>query len=158
MNKKIQVILKKTESKIGKKGELLKVNRGYAFNYLIPQQIADLTTKGSLKHFQMFENVKEEKLKISKIKANTILLNLQNIKKVSIHKKSSDKQQIFGRVQEKEILNQILVYTGQQFEKKQINIPDIKTNGSYTVNINILNTTKTGISLNIIPYINETHL
>nr|YP_009774005.1 50S ribosomal protein L9 [Caulacanthus okamurae]QIZ74622.1 50S ribosomal protein L9 [Caulacanthus okamurae] len=158
MKKKTLIILKKTNFNIGQKGELLKVSKGYAFNYLIPQNIADLATSGRLKHFQTLKKVREEKLQVSKIKANTILLNLQSIKKISIYKKSSDKQQIFGRVQEKEIINEILSYTGYQFDKKQINIPDIKSNGSYVVNINVLNTTKTNINLNIIPEINQTNI
>nr|YP_009398555.1 ribosomal protein L9 [Lophocladia kuetzingii]ARW67741.1 ribosomal protein L9 [Lophocladia kuetzingii] len=61
MKKKINVIITKDKYQQAKKGSIVKVSSGYAFNYLIPNQIAELATKGRIKHTKMFEDIKQKK-------------------------------------------------------------------------------------------------
>nr|QCI07406.1 ribosomal protein L9 [Leiomenia cribrosa] len=151
MKRKTKVIIKQNINKLGKKGDIINVARGYAFNYLIPNHFAELATVGKLKHLKMFEKIKNIKLEAEKIEAKNMQKNLEKISKISIKKKVGDNQQIFGSVNEKEIIKQINNYTGYELEKKQINIPNIKSIGIYTIKIDLFNNIFTNLKLQVLP-------
>ena len=46
----MQVILKKEVQNIGEAGDLVNVKDGYARNYLIPKNYAEIATEGALKN------------------------------------------------------------------------------------------------------------
>lgn len=48
--KEMQVILKKEVQNIGEAGDLVNVKDGYARNYLIPKNYAEIATEGALKN------------------------------------------------------------------------------------------------------------
>ena len=49
MSKRVQLVLNKDVSKLGRLGDLVEVAPGYARNYLIPQKLAVRATPGILK-------------------------------------------------------------------------------------------------------------
>ena len=52
MVKRIQLVLNKDVSKLGKSGDLVEVASGYARNYLIPQGMGQNVTPGLLKQVE----------------------------------------------------------------------------------------------------------
>ena len=48
----MKVILLKDSNKLGKEGDTVEVKDGYARNYLIPQGLAFVVTKGSFKRLE----------------------------------------------------------------------------------------------------------
>ncbi|HLO50586.1 MAG TPA: 50S ribosomal protein L9, partial [Kamptonema sp.] len=52
MSKRVQLVLNKDVTKLGKVGDLVEVAPGYARNYLLPQGIAYRTTPGILKQVE----------------------------------------------------------------------------------------------------------
>nr|YP_010903751.1 ribosomal protein L9 [Hypnea wynnei]WCH56603.1 ribosomal protein L9 [Hypnea wynnei] len=157
MNKKITMIIKDEKDKHQEK-KIINVARGYAFNYLIPKNIAEIATPGKLKHLNMLKVKQKQKLKINTDKASLTLKHLETINKITIKKKHGSKMQIFGQINEKEILKKIFEYTGYNLNKKQIDIPSIKTIGQYQIKIKLLNNIKTNFLLNIIPEIIENNI
>lgn len=155
MKKNIEIIIQNSNTQLGKKGEVIKVAPGYAFNYLIPNNLAELITKGKLKHLQMIQEIENKELKEKRSKGNNIQKQLQKIYKISINKTIGKQQQIFGSINEKEILNILFKYTGKKFEKKQIKLPEIKKLGIYNINIQIINDINTQIKLQILPDLKE---
>lgn len=151
MKKNTTIIIKNTHNKLGQQGSIMKVTAGYAFNYLIPNNIAELATKGKLKHNKMLESIKNKKLAEAKIDASKIQKEFEKISKISINKTIGENQQIFGRINEKDIINKIFNYTGKKLEKKQIFIPDIKKLGIYEINIQIFNHINIHIKLQVLP-------
>lgn len=149
MSKKVTIILKK--NKIGSRNNIVEVSRGYAFNYLIPQNIAELATSGKLKHFNMFDKINRQQEEKLKLRFNTIISILQIITKFNIKKRVGENKQIFGRVHEKEISKQIFKYTNYQLDKKNIHLPEIKQTGIYNINSYFYGSLKTRLQLNIIP-------
>nr|YP_009332632.1 ribosomal protein L9 [Membranoptera weeksiae]AHZ94646.1 ribosomal protein L9 [Membranoptera weeksiae] len=151
VKKKIEVILKKDCANIGNKNKLIKVNRGYAFNYLIPNEIAEIATKNKIKHLNMFQIIQENKLQDNQIKAEQLENNLKKIKKITVFKKVGDENYIFGNINEKDIIERILKFTGIKLNKKQIKIPSIKQIGSFQIEINLFDNKFCQLKLNIIP-------
>nr|YP_010155957.1 ribosomal protein L9 [Cumathamnion serrulatum]QQY85352.1 ribosomal protein L9 [Cumathamnion serrulatum] len=149
--KKIEIILKKDYPNIGNKNTIIKVTRGYAFNYLIPNEIAELATKNKMKHLNMFQIIQNKKLQDNEIKAENLGNNLKQIKNISLFKKIGDENYIFGNINEKDIIEKIFRSTGIELNKKQIKVPNIKTIGKFQIEINLLNDKYYQLKLNIIP-------
>lgn len=151
--KTIQLILNTKTEHLGTAGEIINVKSGYARNYLLPKKIAETVTLGRLNYIK--KNQQERKqLEQEKIKNyNQIKQQLETIKKFSIKKKISENNNIFGSVNEKEIIQIIANQIGFTLEKNQINLPEIKSLGVYKINIVLLNNIQTTIQLQILPEI-----
>lgn len=151
MKSKVEIILKIDYPSIGKKNKITKVTRGYAFNYLFPNEIAEIATKNKIKHLQMFESIKNQEIEKNKIKSYEIEKNLQSIYKVSITKKTGDIKNIFGSVSEKDIIQKIKNCTGLKIDKRQIKLPNIKRTGIFNIDINLFYNTNYKMKLYIMP-------
>lgn len=150
MSKKIAVIIRKDNKTLGNKNSVIKVAQGYAFNYLIPNKLADLATPGRLKHLQMLKQIEQSKSASETNKALITQKYLEKVAKISIQKQVGEKQQIFGSIGDKEIINQIKNYTGIILDKKQILLPEIKNAGTYILKVQILNDVYTNLKLQIL--------
>nr|YP_009391319.1 ribosomal protein L9 [Dipterocladia arabiensis]ARW59463.1 ribosomal protein L9 [Dipterocladia arabiensis] len=151
MTKKINIVLLKDHNSIGQKNTIVQVSRGYALNYLIPKQIAEFATKNKMKHLNMFNIIKEKQKEKNKIRANQIAKNLISIKKISIMKKVGDNYNIFGSINEKDIIEKIFKHTGIKFTKKQIKLNHIKKIGIFNLEINLFDNQLYQMNISIIP-------
>lgn len=151
MSRKITVIIQKAHKTLGKKNSIVSVSQGYALNYLIPNQLAKIASEGQLKHLKMIHRIEKSKLANAEYKNSILQQNLEKILKISIKKKLGEKQQIFGRISEKEIITILLEYTGAIIEKKQIYLPSIKALGTYNIRIEISQNRYTNFRLQILP-------
>nr|YP_009397105.1 ribosomal protein L9 [Spyridia filamentosa]ARW66291.1 ribosomal protein L9 [Spyridia filamentosa] len=151
MKKTCTILIKKDTLSLGKKGNIKQVRPGYAFNYLVPKGIASIATKGEIKHNKMLQDAQKEKFAIEIIKGEQIKNHLDKIYKINIRKKTGENQQIFGRINEKDIIQKITEFSGQIIKKNHIKIPEIKTIGTYWIRIEILEKIDCNLKLNIIP-------
>ena len=151
MKKYIEVIITKNRYSQNNEKTIKQVTRGYAFNYLIPNKIAEIATKGKIKHIQMLNNLaykKKAQINLQDLKISNSILNARMI---HLRKKCSQSQQIFGSVSEQDIQEIILHTIGQKIDKKQISIQTIKKIGTYICYIIINDNIKTAIKVRILP-------
>ena len=129
----MQVILLDRIRNLGNIGDTTNVRRGYARNFLIPQNKAILATKDNLLRFEKqraeLEKVASEKLEAAKKRAE----KLTNIKLV-IPVKVSEEGKLFGSVGLREIgiaLNKL----GTDVEKSEISLPNgpIRQTGEHDI-------------------------
>nr|YP_010196867.1 ribosomal protein L9 [Gracilaria cliftonii]UAD84671.1 ribosomal protein L9 [Gracilaria cliftonii] len=151
MKKKITVILKKNLVNLGSVGSIVKVSSGYAFNYLIPYNFAQLATVGRVRHYNMFLSIKQKKLNEIQSKLQIISQKLNKITKISVKKKIGNNNQIFGSVSDKEIILNLFDITGEKLDKKHLYFPDIKKIGIYNLDITLASDIKLNIKLQILP-------
>nr|QCI04072.1 ribosomal protein L9 [Antithamnionella ternifolia] len=151
MKKNITVIVKQTHDNLGEKGQVLKVSPGYAFNYLLPNNLVELATKGKIKHFNMFTKIANQKKDIVKMEAIKLKNQIQQIKKISIKRKIGQQQQIFGSINEKDIIQKILEQTKSKLDKKQIQIPEIKNTGIFNILIKFIENESCYLQIQIVP-------
>ena len=104
IKKEVQVILKEKLENFGSPGSFLTVRAGYARNYLIPQQIANLATPTALKEFlfKQKENKKQEEQLIENCLNQKT--SLEKIGEFQIQKRIGEENKIFGKVTKKQIL------------------------------------------------------
>lgn len=151
--KNIQLILNQTINHLGQAGDLITVTPGHARNYLLPNKIAEPLTLGKMKYIKIVE-AKNLKIREAKIHAmNKMKSEVERINKFSIKRKVSDKDNIFGSVTDKDIVQILKEITGTLLDKSQINIPDIKKIGIYTIEIALLEDLKLEIKLQVLPEI-----
>lgn len=151
MKKRISVILIDNNNTLGNKGSIITVSRGFAFNYLIPRNLAQKVTKGIIKHNNMFVDIQNKRLEQNKKEAKIIEKQIHKMSHINLYKKTGDYKQIFGSISEKEILHQLYKITGIKLNKRSINIPNINTIGSFNINIDIMNQMQVDVIINILP-------
>ncbi len=100
----MKVILTTNIKKIGKVGDLVNVKDGYARNYLLPKKMALIQNK---KNLEYYEGIKEEIKIKEKHKLEQAKKTIEDINKLDIHfkKEADEKDQLYGAISKKEILN-----------------------------------------------------
>ena len=100
----MKVILTTNIKKLGKVGDLVNVKDGYARNYLFPNQMALRNNKKNLSHY---ENIKDKMLEKENEKLNEAKKIIKDISKLKItfKKEADDKNQLYGSISKKEILD-----------------------------------------------------
>ena len=151
MVKNISIILKKQYLNLGKAGSIIKVKRGYAFNYLIPNNIAQIASQGAIKHYKMLKNLELKKKDQINTKAMEIKKKIETIKKITIKKKVGKDQFIFGSINTKEIIQLMEDKYHIKLNKHNITIPNIKQIGIYILEIEIIKNIQVNLQLQILP-------
>ena len=103
----MKIILTTTIKKLGKIGDRVTVKPGYARNYLFPNKMALRENK---KNIEYYEKIKED-IKINdETNYKNALKLIEEIKKIKIifNKEADDKDQLYGSISKKEILDFLL--------------------------------------------------
>jgi len=132
----VQVILLKDSKKLGKEGDTVEVKDGYARNYLIPQRLAFVATKGS---FKRLEEIKRVKAKIEEKKKQDFLKIKEEIEKISltVTAEAKDDEELYGAINEVQILK-LLRSEGIELEKDSLVLDEpIKKLGVYNLKVNV---------------------
>jgi large subunit ribosomal protein L9 len=150
-SKHIDLILNQDINHLGNKGDIVKVSKGYARNYLLPNKSAELLTIQKLKYTKFVKERKEAVYLEMRIKKRQLKEQLEAIRKFSIKKKISETDNIFGSVTEKDIIQVIQDNTGVIIEKNQVQLTDIRSIGIYPVQIHLMSNIIAEIQLQILP-------
>ena len=103
----MKVILTTTIKKLGKIGDIVSVKPGFARNFLFPNKMALRENK---KNSEYYENIKDEIKKNEENKLSEAKLLIEKIKKIKIsfNKEADDKDQLYGTISKKEIIDYLL--------------------------------------------------
>lgn len=133
----MKVILLEDVKSLGKKGEIVNVNDGYARNYVLPKKIgvpADAAHMNDLK----LQKANAEKVAQEQLEAAQELAKVLETKEVTVKMKSGKDGRAFGSVSSKEIAQAAKQQCGLELDKKKIQLPDaIKALGVYEVHVKL---------------------
>ena len=103
----MKVILTTNIKKLGRMGETVTVKPGYARNFLFPNNMALRESKKNIEHY---EKIKDEILKNEELKLNQAknLINEINKIKITFNKEADEKDQLYGSISKKEIIDYLL--------------------------------------------------
>ena len=133
----MKVVLLKDVKKLGKSGEIVEVNDGYARNMLIKQGIALEATATNLNDLKL--KIKNEEKKEENLK-NIASANKQLIesKTLNLYIKAGANGKTFGSITSKEISEGIKKLCDIDIDKKQVELDgSIKLVGNYDVPIKL---------------------
>ncbi|MBP5242415.1 MAG: 50S ribosomal protein L9 [Clostridia bacterium] len=146
----MKVILKADVKGSGKKGDIIEVSDGYAKNFLLKKNLAEVATASSVneinqqKQAQAFHKAEEVKA------AQALAAELKG-KKVALTIKTGEKGKLFGSITSAQI-SEALAEAGYSVDKKKILLKEpIKTLGSYNVDIRLMEKVDTQIVVEVKP-------
>lgn len=120
----------------GGEGDVVDVAQGFAENYLFPNKIAQLATKGNLKQLEERRHViaKREEKRLADANA---LKELVDGKKVVVDANIGDEGQLFGSITTAQIADAIKAQLNAEVDRKRIeHANSIKTAGAHKVTVN----------------------
>ncbi len=130
------ILLREDIDTLGGRGEIVKVKAGYARNYLLPQGLATLATKGNVKQIEL---ERAALLKKAALERSTAELQSQQMGDISLEfvRKAGETGTLFGSVTSMDIAD-ALAAKGYEIDRRKINLKDaIKETGKYTVGVKL---------------------
>lgn len=137
MSKRVQLVLNKDVSKLGKLGDLVEVAPGYARNYLIPQKLAVRATPGILKQAERRKEQERQRQAELRAQAQTLKENLEKVGSFTIAKQVGEGEAIFGTVTDREVAALIQGAINQEVDRRGITLPDISKTGTYKAEVKL---------------------
>lgn len=130
------VLLREDVDNLGGRGEIVKVRTGYARNYLLPQGLATLATKGNIKQVEQERSALLRKAAQEKSTAEAQANQMSNIS-LSFERRAGEQGALFGSVTSMDIA-EALKAKGYEIDRRKINLKEaIKETGDYTVPVKL---------------------
>lgn len=133
----MKVILLEDVKSLGKKGEIVNVNDGYARNFILPKKLGLEATSKNLNDLKL-QKQNDEKVAQEKLDAAKALAEEIKEKSITVKIQAGVEGKVFGSISSKEIATEAKKQLNMDIDKKKIVIPDaIKSLGIYNVNIKL---------------------
>ena len=133
----MKVILLQDVKSVGKKGDILDANDGYARNFLLPKKMAVPATPDNLNNLKLQKN-NQEKVAQEQLEAAQNLAKELESKEVVLAIKAGEGGRTFGSVSSKEIAQAFKEQCGMEIDKKKIQMEEaIKSFGVHEVKVKL---------------------
>ena len=133
----MEVILLQDVKTLGKKGQTVKVNDGYARNFILPKKLGIEATARNLNDLKL-QKANAEKVAQEQLEAAKALAEEMKDKKITVAVKVGEGGRVFGSVSSKEIAEALKAQLGYDVDKKKILLEGpIKTLGVTNVGIKL---------------------
>ena len=144
----MQVILKKDVQNLGEQGDLVQVKDGYARNYLLPQNIAEIATTGALKNReQNLARIQAKQEKLHK-EAEEKAAKSQEFGKIELSDTAGESGKLFGTITTKKLCEELLAKAGIEVDRKSVSLnAPINKIGEYTMLIKLTSKVKTELAV-----------
>lgn len=144
----MEVILLEDVKALGKKGEIVKVNDGYARNFILPKKLG-VEANGANKNDLKLQKANQQKVAKEKLDAAKELASKLNDSSIEIKIKANG-DKVFGSISAKEIAAEAKKQLSLDIDKKKIVIPEtIKTLGVHSVNIKLHTEVTAALKVNV---------
>ena len=133
----MQVVLLEDVKSLGKKGQVVKVNDGYARNFILPKKLG---VEATPQHLNQLKQQKAHEAKVAAeqlAEAQALGAELAKVS-VKLAVKVGEGGRLFGAISSKEIAQAAKEQCGLELDKKKIVLPEpIKTLGVHTVPVKL---------------------
>ena len=118
----MQVILKKEVQNLGEVGDVVNVKDGYARNFLIPQNFAEIATEGALKNRE--QNLARIKAKQEKLHQEALELakKIEELGQLELSAKAGESGKLFGTITTKKLAEELNAKLGTDIDRKIISL------------------------------------
>lgn len=133
----MKVILLEDVKSLGKKGEVVNVNDGYARNFVLPKRLGVEATGKNMNDLKL-QKANEEKVAKEHLEAAQAFAKEMENDHVVVSIKAGEGGRTFGSVSSKEIATAYKEQCGKEIDKKKIILPEpIKSFGVYEVAVKL---------------------
>ena len=147
----MKLILKEDISKLGRKGDIVNVAKGYARNYLIPKNMAMVATTKNVTMAERMQAKRQAVLEESSELADSIQQALADAHLV-IAQNSTDEGTLYAGVTNTQIIESIEKFSTFKLEEDQVIVENqVKEIGLHTVKIQLSSDVNFDVTLEIVP-------
>ena len=133
----MKIILLQDDKNLGKKGDIIEANDGYARNYILPKKIGIEANNKNLNDLKL-QKANDAKIAQEQLDKAKELAALLETKEVVVKIKAGEGGKCFGSVSSKEIATELKTQTGIEIDKKKIQLPEaLKNFGVYNVSVKL---------------------
>jgi large subunit ribosomal protein L9 len=147
----MQVILLKDVDKLGLRGEVVDVARGYARNFLLPRKLAETATPGALQALERRDEIRARQEARTHDEAQEIASRLgQTVIRFDV--KAGPAGSLFGSVTATDIADRLWDDHKIRIDRRKVELGDsIKRVGRYEVPIEVFTDVDTTVRLEVVP-------
>jgi len=147
----MKLILTKDVSGLGEPGDIVEVKPGYGRNFLVPNGLAVLWTKGAEKQVEVLKKAIKGR-EIRDAKQAIEIKGAVEALKVSISAKVGKDGKLFGSVGVADIVTAIEAAGGPKLDRKSIELEHpFKTAGAHEVVVNLIDGVSATVTLDVVP-------
>ena len=133
----MKVILLEDVKALGKKGQIVKVNDGYARNFILPKKLGVEATAKNLNDLKL-QKANAEKIAAEQLAEAKALAEKIGELSVTLKMKAGEGGRAFGSISSKEIAVAAKDQLGLEIDKKKMVLPEaIKTFGTHEVPVKL---------------------
>lgn len=133
----MEVILLEDVKSLGKKGQIVKINDGYARNFVLPKKLGLEATPKNLNDLKL-KKANEDKIAKEKLQAAKEFAKVLEESTVVVKIKSGEGGRTFGSVSSKEIAQEAKKQLDFDIDKKKIVLDEpIRTLGTHVIQIKL---------------------
>ena len=133
----MKIILLQDVKSLGKKGDIINANDGYARNFILPKKLGVEATGKNLNDLKL-QNQNAEKIAAQNLADAKELAKKIEEQKIVVSMKAGEGGKVFGSVSTKEIAEETKKQTGIEIDKKKIQLSEaIKGFGMYEVPVKL---------------------
>ena len=144
----MQVILKKDVQNLGEAGELVNVKDGYARNFLIPKNFAEVATEGALKNRE--QNLARIQAKQEKLHQEALAkaAEIEKLGQIELSAKAGESGKLFGTITTKKLCEELKEKANIEVDSKTVSLnAPINKVGEFTMLIKLTSKVKTELKV-----------
>jgi large subunit ribosomal protein L9 len=147
----MQVILKQDVDKVGRRGEIIDVSRGYVRNFLVPRGLAEMATPGKLEEVRHEMEEAEERDRRMAERANEIA-EILNKSVITIEARTGEDERLFGSVTAANIASAIERARDVRIDRRRVRLDEpIKSLGTHQVPIQVHGDIEASVKVIVVP-------
>lgn len=133
----MEVILLEDVKTLGKKGQIVKINDGYARNFVLPKKLGIEATAQNLNDLKL-ANKRAEKEAAEELAAAKELAKKVEESTVTVSMKTGEGGKTFGTISTKEVAEAAKKQLGLEIDKKKMKLDEpIRTLGSHIITVKL---------------------
>jgi large subunit ribosomal protein L9 len=146
----MNVILLKDVDKVGLRGDVVSVARGYARNYLFPRKLAEQATAARVAELQKRDSQRARHEAKSADEAQSIAAKL-GATELRFEMKAGPTGSLFGSVTPTDIADELWSTSKIRVDRRKIGIDNLKRIGRYEVPIDLFHDVRVDVKLVVVP-------
>lgn len=147
----MQVILKQDVEKIGRRGDIVDVSRGYIRNFLVPRNLAEVATPSKLEEARREMEEATERDRRMAERASEVAETL-NKSVITIEARTGEDERIFGSITPANIVAAIERARGVHVDRRRVRLEEpIKSLGTHQVPIHVHGDIEASVKIIVVP-------
>ena len=147
----MQVILTDDVEKIGQRGDIVDVNRGYVRNFLVPRGLAEVATPAKLEEARRRMEETEERNRRLAERATEVAETL-NKSVITIEARTGEDERLFGSITAANIAEAIEQARGIHLDRRRIRLEEpIRALGTHQVPIQVHGDVEASVKVIVVP-------